>query len=150
MEVGKDGAIANKNILSNESIIYTYLIVKGEVIDLDSKLKQLDIFVRDNLRDFDAKVNGESEAIKILETLAKMSGAELPPIEEIIREKREQLLKLQEELGGHIKKTLEYKLKILEELQMAFDVLKDVMPEEVEKFNKHITWKPKQDNVHGL
>ena len=95
-------------------------------------------------------MNGESPAIKLLEHLAKMSGSELPPIEDIIKEKREQLLKLQNELGAQIKKTLEYKIKILDELQMAFDVLKDVMPEEVDKFNKHITWKAKQDNIQGM
>lgn len=126
--------------ISNENIIFIYLNTKNEIIILDHKLKQFNIFCDEMSKKFQeelksGKFTGE---LGMLQALAKLSGQEISS--EQIREIGEKKMK---ELEEKTKKAINYainkRLSILDELQLAFDVLKDEMPDIVEKYSKDLT-----------
>jgi len=141
MEVNGSGELKPKSLLSNESIIYTYLSFKQELIDLDNKLKHLEVFIAEKDKEFESMFGEQSERFKQLSILAsKMTGEQLNP-DELRKAKDLSFEELRKTVGGVLKEAMEYRINIINELQTPFDVLKDMYPELIEKLNKHFSSK---------
>lgn len=137
MEVSQNGNLVPKSLLSNESIIFTYLSVKHDIVAIDTRLKQLELYIEEKNKEFEKMfLSGNGDGVGVLQQLAKAMGADFP-VEEIREQKEQAIAKLRSKTEVPLKNELKYKATILNELQLAFDILKDTHPEMVQKYNEH-------------
>jgi len=126
-------------MISNESIIYLYLKLKNEVITLDQRKKELDIFIEERnkqLNDLFKSGNIPPE-FKFIQSLSKLSGQELS-LQDIKKLSDEKMDTFETQMKSVFKTDLDVRLNILEELELAYSVLKEEMPELVQKYTEHI------------
>lgn len=123
--------------ISNENIIFIYLNTKHEVIELDHKLKQLEVFIEERNKQLDEQIkNGKLDGeFAFIQLLAKLSGQDMD-IHQIKKINDEKMEAFRQKESENIKFAIKTRLSILDELQVAFDVLKEEMPEVVEKYSK--------------
>lgn len=125
--------------VSNENIIYIYLKTKSEIIGLDQRIKELNIFVEERNKQMEQQfASGELKGeFKVIQALSKMAGQDLS-MDDIRKMNQEKMEMFRNSTQKEFQFALKTKVSIIKELQLAFDVLKEEMPEIVEKYTKHL------------
>ena len=130
---------------SNENLIFMYLNFKREIGAIDKVLNKLDNFTKERTEKISLLINElESDKapsqIRMILTMLKSMGINLneniPFTNDIKSQLRESLNDFHNKTSKELNEQLDVRLNIINDLETAFNVLKEEMPEIVEKYTQ--------------
>lgn len=130
---------------SNENLIFMYLNFKREIGAIDKVLNKLDNFTKERTEKISLLINElESDKapsqIRMILTMLRSMGINLneniPFTNDIKSQLRESLNDFHNKTSKELNEQLDVRLNIINDLETAFNVLKEEMPEIVEKYTQ--------------
>lgn len=130
---------------SNENLIFMYLNFKREIGAIDKVLNKLDNFTKERTEKISLLINElESDKapsqIRMILTMLRSMGINLneniPFTNDVKSQLRESLNDFHNKTSKELNEQLDVRLNIINDLETAFNVLKEEMPEIVEKYTQ--------------